>query len=179
MKKIRFFIVILKSSTIIVLLCLVFTNMAAGQTNNNQKELVDSNSVILKTEKINIDVNGNDTDIIQPKVGTELKEGIKEETKLIIIEEKVQSLLNPNYIHQKTDIVINNNKQDTTILEQVIIFEVLDEKGLAKEYVTHEERKIIEEKVKEYEKNKKINDRAGKIYNINSKFEVESVKEIK
>ncbi|MBI4649281.1 MAG: hypothetical protein HY738_22460 [Bacteroidia bacterium] len=110
MKKIKFFIVILKSSTV-VLLCFAFTNMAAGQTNNNQKELVDSNSVILKTEKINIDVNGND--IIQPKAETELKEGSKEETESIIIEEKVQSLLNPDYIPQKTDVNYKQTQQTT------------------------------------------------------------------
>ena len=73
----------------------------------------------------------------------------------------------------------NENVQKPEILEQVILFKLTDEKGLEKEYVTKEERQIIEKKVKEYEKDKKINDRAGKIYNINSKFEVESMEEIK
>ena len=74
---------------------------------------------------------------------------------------------------------INVSMQNTTILEQVIIFKMKNEQGLEKEYVTPDERKIIEKKVKEYEKNKKITDRVGKIYCINSKFEVVSVEEIK
>lgn len=69
-----------------------------------------------------------------------------------------------------------NNITDT-IVKQVVLFEVRDDQGNAKEFITQTERKIVEAKIHEYEKQKNITDRAGYIYIINSKYEVVSIKE--
>lgn len=79
----------------------------------------------------------------------------------------------------KKEAKINNEPAMALELEQVIIFEVHDENGNMKEFITSDERKIIESKIKEYEKEKSITDRSGKIYVINNKQEVIFVNEVK
>ncbi|OFY82536.1 MAG: hypothetical protein A3F72_08105 [Bacteroidetes bacterium RIFCSPLOWO2_12_FULL_35_15] len=78
----------------------------------------------------------------------------------------------------KKEVKTNNETLITPEWEQVIIFEVQDENGYMKEFITSDERKIIETKIKEYEKEKSITDRSGKMYVINNKQEVISVKEL-
>lgn len=85
--------------------------------------------------------------------------------------------------HKINNKTIEEEKKQKTLegqsaLEQVILFELQDEKGNAKEFVTTDERKMIEKKVKEYENKKNVTDRTGKVYVINNEFEVVSVKKL-
>lgn len=98
---------------------------------------------------------------------------------LPIIEEKED--IYTKDVNVNNVIIINDKKPiiQTEELKQVILFKVVDDNGNEMEYVPLEDRKIIEKNIEEFEKNKKINNRDGKVYIINMKKEVVTLNDLK
>lgn len=78
---------------------------------------------------------------------------------------------------EQTQTSISSERQ-LTAKDEPINFYFLDDYGNEMRYImTWDERRKIEDRIKEYEKQNNIIDRGGKIYFINSNYDVVLVKE--
>lgn len=72
--------------------------------------------------------------------------------------------------------LISEEEIITTFEKTQIIFQILDENENAIKYLlTMEQRRKIEDKIKEYERSNNITDRNGKVYFLNTKYAVVSI----
>lgn len=147
---------------LIIFFALFITGGCFAQSGQTQETKI----VFLKPSK--------SSDISKEELSIERKVVITK-TSEVVVNPKVR-MIPKKYEGKGERVYINEEESKPIILEQSIIFKLVDDNGNEiKNSITLDEYKTIENKIRDYEKQKNINDRTYNVYIINTSDEVVSV----